>query len=76
MKPSLNFEIGTEEGIRKYNTEEFETMIKTLWTELPRDVVKKIKYLVVQGGTRVREGKNIGISEGVPPPKKIVFTFL
>lgn len=62
LNANLSFEIGTEEGIMKYDTDEFRLMIKMLWQELPKTAIDKIIYLVVQGGTRVREGKNIGVS--------------
>ncbi|ABB50390.1 hypothetical protein PMT9312_1330 [Prochlorococcus marinus str. MIT 9312] len=57
---NINFEIGTEEGIRKYSPEEFKYFIEKLFGLLSLDEFNLIKYGVVQGGTRLSMNKNIG----------------
>jgi hypothetical protein len=54
------FEIATEEAIRSFTVEELERLVLYLKTELSDVIFHQIKYLVIQSGTRLCEGKNIG----------------
>jgi len=58
--PNIEFEIGTEEGIRKFEVNELETFINDLQDKLSVEVYSKIKYLVIQCGTKLLETTNIG----------------
>lgn len=58
--PIIEFEIGTEEAIRPFTIEELEELILQLQTTLNSNIFKQIKWLVIQSGTRLCEGKNIG----------------
>ena len=56
----LEYEIATEEAIRKFNPEEIEYIIQRIKTELPHYIFDKIKYVVIQCGTALSEMKNVG----------------
>ena len=58
--PNLLFEIGTEEGIRKFQVDELETLILDLQKQIKPEIYKRIKYLVIQCGTGLLETTNIG----------------
>jgi hypothetical protein len=58
--PNVFYEIATEEAIRPFTTDELEVLISTLKAELSGDQFSKIKFVVVQCGTKLLEGKNIG----------------
>jgi hypothetical protein len=55
--PAVQFEVGTEEAIRPFNTEEFKTLLKDLKEGLTSEVFSKIKYAVVQSGVGLDLGK-------------------
>ena len=59
--PSIRYEIGTEESIRPFNTEELDSLIGDLQQKLKEPIFKQIKYAVIQSGTSVKENTNIGI---------------
>jgi fructose/tagatose bisphosphate aldolase len=59
--PSIEYEIGTEEGIRPTTEEELDRLVSDIKSALPKDVFQKIKYLVIQCGTKLLEKKNIGL---------------
>jgi len=58
INPSIEYEIGTEEAIRSYTSEELEEIIKTLKSKLSDAVFNKIKYCVVQCGNSLVDCKN------------------
>lgn len=60
INKSVIYEISTEEAIRPFSVEELEYIIQQLQTYLLPDVFEKIKYLVIQCGTKLSEGANIG----------------
>ena len=60
INPNLEYEIGTEEAIRKLNIDELEEIIIKVKEKLPSNVFLKIKYLVIQCGTALSEGTNTG----------------
>lgn len=59
MNYLIKFEVGTEEAIRHLNNWEFFNFLDILKSELG-DIFKKIKYAVIQSGTKLQETKNIG----------------
>ena len=58
--PNLYFEVGTEEAIRPFSVEDLESIIISLKDQLSLELFNKIKYLVIQCGTGLCEGNNIG----------------
>jgi len=58
--PNLLYEIGTEESIRPFTSEELDKLITDLKSKLPINIYEKIKYAVVQSGTALEGNKNIG----------------
>ena len=58
---NLYFEVGTEEGIRPFNVEELEQFVYDLKNKLEEAIFSRIKYLVIQCGTKLLEKGNIGI---------------
>jgi fructose/tagatose bisphosphate aldolase len=60
LNTQITYEIGTEEAIRPFTPEELEEIVIELKTRLTSEQYNQIKYLVIQCGTRLCEGKNIG----------------
>lgn len=60
LNPNIEYEIGTEEGIRKFEVNELETLVVKLKETLPSNIYNKIKFLVIQCGTKLNEKNNIG----------------
>lgn len=58
--PNILYEIATEEAIRPFTIDELEMLITTLKFELSDEQFSKIKFLVIQCGTKLLQGKNIG----------------
>lgn len=54
INPELIFEVGTEEAIRPFESEELDQLVIDLWTALPREIYERIKYLVIQSGTSLK----------------------
>ena len=54
INPQLIFEVGTEEAIRPFETDELDQLIIDLWAALPKEIYSKIKYLVIQSGTSLK----------------------
>jgi len=54
------FEVGTEEAIIKYESNQFEMLILYLQSNLKSEHYNQIKYGVIQSGTALKESKNIG----------------
>lgn len=61
LNNNLYFEIGTEEAIRKFETEEIDNLIFKLKENLPDYIFNRIKYIVIQCGTKLLQGVNNGI---------------
>jgi fructose/tagatose bisphosphate aldolase len=57
VNPEIEFEVGTEEAIRKYTIEELNTILDSLRKKLTQAEFKKIKYAVVQSGVGLDLGK-------------------
>ena len=60
INPNIEYEIGTEEGIRPFTVNESKRFLKDLFQLLDTETFKKIKYMVVQSGTIVKETENLG----------------
>ena len=60
LNPNLYFEVGTEEAIRPFTTDEINTLLNTLQLKLPEKVFNKIIYCVIQSGTALQNVENIG----------------
>jgi len=58
--PEIEYEIGTEEGIRPTTEEELDMFVNDIKLALPEPIFKQIKYLVIQCGTKLLEKENIG----------------
>ena len=54
------FEVGTEEAIRKYSSEEFEFFLGILKDKL-KEKFNRIKFAVIQSGTGIEINENIGL---------------
>ena len=61
INPNILYEIGTEESIRKFNSDELHGLVKELSINLHPDRFAKIKYLVIQSGTSLKETNNTGL---------------
>ena len=61
LNKNIEFEIATEEAIRKFEIDELETFVQELKNQLSPSAFSQIKYLVVQAGTALNEKSNIGI---------------
>ena len=60
INPNLKYEIGTEEAIRRFEPEDLDRLVCDLKYELGSDLFKKIKYLVIQSGTSLKETNQTG----------------
>lgn len=58
---NILYEIGTEEGIRPFSVEELDTFVSDIKRRLIPSIFEKIKYVVIQCGTRLLEQTNIGV---------------
>lgn len=54
------FEVGTEESIRKFDYFELENLLNDLKKSLPVEAFNQIKYLVIQSGTSLKNNQNTG----------------
>lgn len=61
LNTDIIYEIGTEEGIRPIDSNELDNFIKEIKGRLLPEIYIKIKYLVIQCGTKLLEHSNIGI---------------
>ena len=57
VNPEIEFEVGTEEAIRKFTIDELNTILDSLSKKLTQEEFKKIKYAVVQSGVGLDLGK-------------------
>jgi len=61
INSEIVYEIATEEGIRKFEVDELDRLVNELKARLDSRVFSKIKYLVIQCGTRLSEKYNTGV---------------
>jgi len=60
LNPNLQYEVGTEEAIRRFEPYEVEQLVIELKTNLAPEVFAKIKYLVIQSGTSLKGNTQTG----------------
>ena len=60
LNPNIQYEIGTEEAIRKFKPEELDRLLNDLHVRLDKKIFNQIKYLVIQSGTLLQENINTG----------------
>ena len=54
LNTNIQYEVGTEESIRPFNTEELNDLMEHLKYRLDINVFNQIKYLVIQSGTSLK----------------------
>lgn len=60
LNPTLKFEVGTEEAIRRFDPYELMDLMVELKKRLPFDAYNNIEYLVIQSGTLLEGNNQIG----------------
>lgn len=60
LNNKIEFEIGTEESIKKIDSDELDYIIKKLKESLDEKIFDQIKYAVIQSGTALKNTNNIG----------------
>ena len=58
--PNIEYEIGTEEAIRRFEPKELNQLVIDLYNSLPSKIFNQIRYLVIQSGTSLKETTNTG----------------
>ena len=58
--PNVQFEIGTEEAIRRFEPQELNQLVTDLHHQLKTQIFNQIKYLVIQSGTSLKGNTNTG----------------
>ena len=61
----IYFEIGTEEAIRPFSNEEINTMLTFLKKNLDDNIFERILFCVIQSGTALQNGENIGVYNNI-----------
>jgi NDP-sugar pyrophosphorylase family protein len=61
LNQNIIYEIGTEEGIRPIESDELDNFVNKVKNGLESEVFSRIKYLVIQCGTKLLEQTNIGV---------------
>jgi hypothetical protein len=60
LDPQIQYEIGTEESIRRFEINELIKLIKYLQNKLDPKIFNQIKYLVIQSGTSLKGTNQTG----------------
>jgi hypothetical protein len=60
VNPNCYYEIATEQSLREISPEELEIFVNKVKSGLIDSQFNKIKYLVIQCGTKLKDGKNTG----------------
>ena len=60
INPEIEFEVGTEQSIRKFESEELESFIYSLKSRIGSAAFSKVKYLVIQSGTSLVGNEQTG----------------
>lgn len=74
LNPAIEYEIGTEEAIRPFSVEELEFVITEIQKHLRMDIFDKIKYLVIQCGTKLQATTNTGLFDDVKLKHMLILT--
>lgn len=61
LNPNIQYEVGTEEAIRRFESYELADLMHHLQNRLSPEIYKQIKYLVIQSGTSLKETNQTGI---------------
>jgi hypothetical protein len=60
INPNIQFEVGTEEAIRRFEPYELADLIHHLQSRLKPEIYSRIKYLVIQSGTSLKGTNQTG----------------
>jgi len=60
LNSNLLFELGTEQSIRPFTSNEIDFLLKEVKNKLPYNILSQIKYVVIQSGTALEGNTNIG----------------
>tara|TARA_Y100000593_G_C4288138_1_gene326732 strand:+ start:175 stop:1119 length:945 start_codon:yes stop_codon:yes gene_type:complete len=60
INQSIQYEVGTEQSIRYFGTEQIDMLLNDLKNKLKPKIFNKIKYIVIQSGTSLKENTNTG----------------
>jgi fructose/tagatose bisphosphate aldolase len=60
LNPNIQYEVGTEEAIWRFNIDDLETLVSRLKYRLLPEVYNQIKYLVIQSGTSLKGNTQTG----------------
>lgn len=60
LNPKIQYEVGTEESIRRFEADELNELIQELKNRLKPEIYKNIKYLVIQSGTSLKGNNQTG----------------
>jgi len=60
INPNIQFEVGTEEAIRRFESYELADLMHQLQSRLKPEIYKQIKYLVIQSGTSLKGTNQTG----------------
>ena len=60
LNSNMEFEVGTEEAIRRFEPEELDMLLNDLHVRLEEKIFTQIKYLVIQSGTSLKGNSNTG----------------
>jgi hypothetical protein len=60
VNPDMQYEIGTEEAIRRFEPEDLDKLVCDLKQSLETNLFAKIKYLVIQSGTSLKGTNQTG----------------
>ena len=60
LNPNIEFEVGTEESIRKFEAIDIDILLTDLRLNLTTKEFNQIKYAVIQSGTSLKENINTG----------------
>lgn len=56
----IQFEVGTEEAIRRFTPDELDNLMKDLYAYIKPEIYRQIKYLVIQSGTSLKGNNQTG----------------
>ena len=60
LNPNIQYEVGTEEAIRRFEPHELNDLVHELKSRLSPEIYNQIKYLVIQSGTSLKGTNQTG----------------
>lgn len=60
LNPKCQYEIGTEEAIRAFDEQEMKAFVQGVRAGVTPEIWERVRYLVIQSGTRLLGNRNIG----------------